>query len=177
MKTRRRSSPCLVLGKGQDAVLAWWIVFSIVAVIIALAALIPAWRFMVMRPHGNSVIVRVLPAQSGHGWRHGSMLYQGTVVKFYKLRSFSPTADLTIDRQYTRFVGRRDPQPDEVHTLEPGLRILQLKVGERTIELAVDSRGEMAFLAWLESAPTRRLERSNATKALRSMNKAQRRRL
>lgn len=132
-----------------------WILVAIVVVIVALAA----WRFFFVRSAGTSVVMRLLPAEDGRHWRHGTIVYKGDVLHFFKLRSLGPMADAALNRQNISLTGRRDATDCEAHVLEPGNGIVTFEVGGRKWEMSADLRTEMAFTAWVEAAPDLRQER------------------
>ncbi|APT84564.1 DUF2550 domain-containing protein [Corynebacterium aquilae] len=146
----------------------FWLIWGFVALILCAQA---AYRYFYLRPHGTSIVMRALPADGGHGWRHGVIRYNDGVLEFFQLRSLSRRPDITLQRMDTHLMSRRKPREDETHTLESFLKVLVVESGGKEYELALDLRGETAFTAWLESAPTQRLERSNAAKALRQVER------
>ncbi|WP_233195533.1 DUF2550 domain-containing protein [Corynebacterium sp. 13CS0277] len=150
----------------------FWTILGIVALATCAHA---AYRFLYLRPHGTPIVMRTLPADGGHGWRHGVIRYSDGVLDFFQLRSLSRKPDITLQRMGTTLVERRSPREDEAHTLESFLKVLVVAAGGKEYELALDLRGETAFTAWLESAPTQRLERSDAATAMRQVERYHRR--
>lgn len=47
------------------------IVFGVLAVLLAV------WRFLTLRSRGTTILLRRLPASGVHGWRHGTIRYNG----------------------------------------------------------------------------------------------------
>lgn len=135
------------------------IVIWILVVIAVLAVLLAAWRFFTLRSRGTSVILRRLPAAGPHGWRHGTIRYNGDDLEYFKLRSLSPSADLVFHRKTVEFHGMRGMTPEEAEFMAPGLQIFEIAVGDVHYELALDAHGSMALTAWVESAPDVRQER------------------
>ena len=157
---------------GKALVAYFWIIIGFAAAILCFQA---AYRFLYLRPHGTSIVMRSLPAEGGHGWRHGVIRYSDGVLDFFQLRSLSRKPDISLGRLDTQLIERRAPREDEAHTLESFLKVLVVSSGGHEYELAMDLRGETAFTAWLESAPTQRLERSDAATALRKVERYHRR--
>ncbi|MDO5076596.1 DUF2550 domain-containing protein [Corynebacterium sp.] len=143
----------------------WYGLVIVAATVVMLAV----WRFYMLRSSGSLVILRSMPAQGAHGWRHGLIRYNGAYVEYYKLRSLSPVANIAIDRQHTNLIHSRQPTSHESEFMEPGTKIVDILVGDTEFEIAMDSRSEMAFTAWLESAPSARLERADPREAIRHL--------
>jgi hypothetical protein len=51
--------------------------------------------------------------------------------------------------------------------MHPNTRILLIELAGTEYELAFENRGDTAFIAWLESAPTRQVIRVNPRQAMR----------
>ncbi|WJZ02380.1 hypothetical protein CFREI_05425 [Corynebacterium freiburgense] len=139
-------------------------------VLIALTVFVLAvWRFYMLRSSGVHVILRNVPADGAHGWRHGLIRYNGSSAEYFKLRSLSPAANIVIDRQLAQLLGSRMPTSQESEFMEPGTKIAHILVGDMEYEVAMNSRSEMALTAWLESAPSQRLERQDPREAIRHL--------
>ncbi|SQG64501.1 putative secreted protein [Corynebacterium renale] len=132
-----------------------WILVAIIVIVAALAA----WRFFFVRSAGTSVVMRMLPADDGRHWRHGTIVYKGDVLHFFKLRSLGPLADAAFNRQNISLTGRRHATDREASVLEPVNGIVSFTVGDVEWELSADLRTEMAFTAWVEAAPDVRQQR------------------
>lgn len=118
-----------------------------------------AWRFFGVRSKGTSVILRRLPAQGLHGWRHGIFQYDGTELRYFKLRSLKAGADTTFNRKAVTLQGHRDANSREVPILLGSKDILLFSCNDVEYEVVFQGRAEMAFVSWLESAPDERFER------------------
>ncbi|MGP6173427.1 DUF2550 domain-containing protein [Corynebacterium sp. A21] len=137
------------------------IIIWALVIIAVLAVLLAAWRFFTQRSRGTIVILRALPNTGTHGWRHGSIRYNGDEVEYFKLRSLSPTSDLILNRTVTELVHRRDLRADELAFMPSHVHILEVTSGGTSYEIGIGGHGEMALTAWLEAAPARRRERIN----------------
>lgn len=131
-------------------------------ILAVLAVLLAAWRFFTLRSRGTNVILRVLPQSGVHGWRHGTLRYNGNDLEYFKLRSLSPMADIILNRLSVTLLNRRDPTTEEAAFMSPGLKVLHIKSKNEEIELSFDQHSEMAFTAWLEAAPDARSEHLSA---------------
>ncbi|KQB86366.1 DUF2550 domain-containing protein [Corynebacterium lowii] len=138
----------------MDSIALW-----LVVVLVGGVGCLAAWRFFGLRSRGTTVILRRLPATGTHGWRHGLVRYEGEELRYYKLRSLAPVADTIFDRQALSLASQRDLSAREASFMAEGMRVLELKHGNESWEIAVDLRTEMALRAWLESAPDARQER------------------
>ncbi|HKM24573.1 MAG TPA: DUF2550 domain-containing protein [Corynebacterium sp.] len=136
------------------------IVAWVAGVIVLLAVLLALWRFLTLRSRGQTVLLRRLPASGLHGWRHGTLRYDGDELLYYKLRSLSPRADHVFHRQQLEFLDSRDVSRDEGGFMSRDLRIATLaEDNDVRYEFALDQHGLMALTAWMESAPDIRHER------------------
>ncbi|WKD60996.1 hypothetical protein CCICO_04800 [Corynebacterium ciconiae DSM 44920] len=137
------------------------IIASLIIAAAGVAAVLVLWRFLTLRSQGTPVIVRRLPAEGVHGWRHGMLRYRGMVLYYYKVRSILPFPNLVFSRADTHVVSRRRITAGEASFMEPNLSVLQLDIAGQGYEVALDARGEMALTAWIEAAPSRQRIRSN----------------
>ncbi|WP_165164327.1 DUF2550 domain-containing protein [Corynebacterium qintianiae] len=128
-------------------------VFVAAGLILLLAAL---WRFTSVRNHGSQGLLRQMPAEGVHGWRHGVFLYSGESLKFYKLRSLAFKSDIVLCRRGTEVEGFRDVTDAEQEIMPDIDRVLVLGSPSGTYEFASDRRARMALVSWLESAPHER---------------------
>lgn len=135
-------------------------VFWALVIIAVLAVVLAAWRFFTQRSRGTTVILRHLPQNGVHGWRHGSLRYNGNDLEYFKLRSLSPMADVIFNRLSVSLLSRREPSADEAVFMSSGTYILKIKVKEEELELGFNPHGVMAFTAWLEAAPDARSQHS-----------------
>ena len=129
-----------------------WVLIGLAVVAVCLAA----WRFLWMRPGGTPVVLRQLPAEGVHGWRHGTLRYNGDDLMYYKLRSLAPSADFVFGRSVLDSGGARRADADERELFAEELIIVTATSRQRSFEFALDRHGAMALIAWIESAPDRR---------------------
>ncbi|QGU04369.1 DUF2550 domain-containing protein [Corynebacterium comes] len=129
------------------------IVFAVLAVLLAI------WRFLTLRSRGTAILLRRLPASGLHGWRHGTIRYNGDDLEYFKLRSLSPMADQVFTRQRLDLHAPRQVSPAESGFMAEGLSIATLCDAGTHYEIALDQHTLMALTAWIESAPHERQER------------------
>lgn len=134
------------------------VIFVVLGVFFTALAL-AAWRFLTVRAHGASAVVRKLPAQAAHHWRHGVVRYRGDYLEFYKLRSLWPAADLRLNRTRTVTEGHRRAGDEDPDILAHDQIILHLASEGVGYEFAVPHHAAKAIVAWTESAPSERKER------------------
>ncbi|MEZ2122218.1 MULTISPECIES: DUF2550 domain-containing protein [unclassified Corynebacterium] len=127
---------------------------------LCVVAVLAGWRFLRVRATGSGVLLRKMPANGIHGWRHGALRYTGNALEYYKLRSVSPRSDILFPRSGVEVSGRRELTEAELSFMPEGVRVIELSVAGRNYELALDGRGETALTSWIESAPSVRQERS-----------------
>lgn len=133
----------------------------LVLVLVLLAGIAVVWRFTMFRNSGAQGLLRRLPAQGVHGWRHGILRYVGEQARFYKLRSLSFNYDMSLDRRTVTFRGVRELTEEE-RDFMPGIEaVLLLEGPEGEMEFAAERHVEMALVSWIESAPDRRAQRGD----------------
>lgn len=135
-----------------------------VGTLMAVGCLLALWRFGVLREKGIPTIVRALPAADGSGWRHGVIIYSDSSLKFYKLRSLRPTFDVQFARHDVEIMDRRNPSSSEASIFDPSQRVVRISTtSQGEWELALDSSGDTALVAWVESSPSVRQTRALPT--------------
>lgn len=135
-----------------------WALIALAAVVFVAAAV---WRFIAVRNSGTPAIMRALPSEGDHGWRHGVIRYSGETVSFYMLRSLSFRADAVFSRHAIDVTGRRQATETEKHFM-PGVEVVLLFSSEgQDYEFATNRHAAMALISWVESAPDRRQVRSD----------------
>ncbi|GAB3076344.1 DUF2550 domain-containing protein [Corynebacterium aquatimens] len=160
--------------------------FVLAAIAIAVVLLTgAAWRFVTLRNKGTQVLMRTMPADGVHGWRHGILTYDQDCIRFFKLRSFSFGPDIVLARNQLTFEGKRDLSPDERAIMPETGAILELSCAAPTaadnrggaddrlrFEFGADHHAAMALVSWIESSPDHRQVRTDMNvlhqRALRS---------
>ena len=137
--------------------LGW--LFLIVAASILLCLMLAARRFFKLRARGTSVLLRTLPAKNSHSWRHGVMRYNGEYVEYFKLRSVSVQADLRFNRLGVELIGTRQLDDDEAAFMSAANQVIRFSFADQEYEIATDLHGIMGLTAWIEAAPSKRLQR------------------
>lgn len=138
------------------------VVLVVAAVVVVALGASAAWRFSRVRGSGARAMVRRLPADGIHGWRHGVLRYDGERLLFYKLRSLSFTHDMVVDRRVLECTGFRDVTGEEREFIPDDIaHVLEVKAPDGGLEFAADRRTEMGLVSWIESAPDARAERTD----------------
>lgn len=140
------------------------------SVVMVMLVCLAAWRFAAIRSHGTAILIRKLPATGIHGWRHGVVQYKGERLSFFKLRSLAPGADAVFIRHAIQITGHRDITPAESDVLMSA-KVLQFEHEGVKYEASMSTHSEMAFTAWVESAPDSRMSRLDPKDLLRKMNR------
>lgn len=138
--------------------------------VIALVLVLAAWRFFTLRSNGTPVILRRLPADGSHGWRHGVFRYNGDEIKYFMLRSLAPTADHVFHRTLVELRGHRDVTSREASFLSSP-KSLRFCYEGVDYELVCGAHAEMAFTAWVEAAPDSRMKRIDPKELRRRMRR------
>ncbi len=135
-----------------------WIALGLVAAVFVAAGV---WRFFAVRKSGTQALMRALPAESIHGWRHGIVRYSGSRMSFYMLRSLSFGADVVLSRHSITVTGRREATETEREFMPEVEVVIVFSADGREFEFGCDRLTAMALVSWLESAPDRRQVRSD----------------
>lgn len=138
----------------------WWI--GIVTVSVVLIALAVAFYFFyrhmtALQDKGTGVLIRFLPAEGAHGWRHGILVYEENRVRFYKLLKFVNRKAFDLNRDEIHISARRSPQGLEIRLMDETTRIVAITGCDPEAELALSASANAALLSWLESRPSKRL--------------------
>lgn len=138
------------------------VILWIVAGIGVLGLILAGGRFVFLRSRGTNVVLRRLPAEDAHGWRHGTLQYNGDDLQYFKLRSVLPAPDRVFVRSQVSFSGHRRPTAEEETFFSEGTVIVTAETKGEKLEFALDRHGAMALIAWIESAPPENQVRENA---------------
>lgn len=138
----------------------WWV--SIVAVGVLLIALAAALYFFyrhmtALQGKGTGVLMRTLPAEGSHGWRHGILVYEENCVRYYQLLKFVSRQSFDLNREDIRISSRRSPNSSESSLMEENTLIVSVTGCTPEVELALSPSAHAALLSWLESRPSKRL--------------------
>jgi hypothetical protein len=142
----------------------WTGISILIVVVLLLTALTSAslYRFAMLRRGGTSALLRVLPADGGHGWRHGLIRYGEDELVFFKLTSLKPGPDSRISRQGIELDRRRGPRGDEYDIMTDAIVVMSITDGDDGYEVALDRGSLAAFQSWVESRPSGRSMRGMA---------------
>ena len=110
-----------------------------------------------LKDKGTGVLMRVLPAEGEHGWRHGILVYEENRVRFYKLLKFVDRKAFDLNREEIRISARRSLHGLEIRLMDESTRIVALTGCDPQVELALSPSAHAALLSWLESRPSKRL--------------------
>jgi Protein of unknown function (DUF2550) len=86
-------------------------------------------------------------------WTHGIARYEDDSLDWYRVFAvrFRPAESLA--RQRLVILDRRDPDPEESHSVLPGWVVVRCAYGSVIVELAMSEGAYNGLAAWLESAP------------------------
>lgn len=139
------------------------VIMVVLVAVLLLAVSGLSYRLWKLRQGGTAAILRDLPANGGHGWRHGVIRYRGGEARFYRLSSLRLWPDRRLSRRGLEIVSRRTPRGDEFDIMTAEIAVLELRdTGpdrRRGYEMALDRGALTAFLSWLESRPSPRARR------------------
>lgn len=137
------------------------VVFGTVVAVLVLLVVgsVVVLRLYSLRVSGVPIIMRYLPAEPEHGWRHGTLRYDDHELKYYRLASLRLGPSWTLPRGGTEIVGRRSPQGTELDVIDDDMFIVHAVTPDGETELAFARDGLTAFQSWLESRPSSRQQR------------------
>ena len=135
---------------GALALDAAWIFAAFLLVLVLIATGIAGRRFLLERG-GGTVDCGLRRAEGA--WRPGVAAYSGDQFRWYHQFSVLLRPQAILERRTLTVASRRMASPAESAALGPGLFIVECKVAEDTVELAMTEAALTGFLSWLESAP------------------------
>lgn len=145
----------------------WWQWLADIAVLCVLllfgyAMLLLVRRRVLTRGSGTfELSYRPRTQRSGRGWVLGLGRYDGEVLAFYRVFGVLLRPMRTFRRDALSVGERRPPVGAEQHVLYSGHVVVQCRVADEPIELAMSPGALTGMLAWLESAPPGRTPRAH----------------
>ena len=130
------------------------IVLAVVLLILLALVLVALRRVQQLRRGGVDVSLRPLPAADDRGerrWRSGIGRYRGDQFRWFRVGGLRSSPHVVLDRTQIEIVDRRSPGAGEMHA--PNATVLQCRLPERTVELAMTPDVLTGFSSWLESTP------------------------
>lgn len=131
---------------------AAWIFAGFLALLLLIAVLLAARRFLLERGGGTVDCGLRSPAGAG-SWRLGVASYQLDELRWYGALGVLLKPEEAFPRRSLTVISRRTPGPGETATLGPGQIVLEARTDDSSVELAMAEQAVTGFLAWLESAP------------------------
>jgi hypothetical protein len=89
----------------------------------------------------------------GRGWVNGVGRFVGDELLWYRVFSLSPRPRRRYSRRDLEVLRRREPSGGEHRALLEGAVVMECRVGDRPVELAMSCSAVTGFLAWLEARP------------------------
>lgn len=96
--------------------------------------------------------VRTTPKPMGRGWTLGLGCYDHDVLRWYRLLSLRMQPGLVVDRRTLQITGSRCPIGHEARALLSGHVVLEVRDGDRLVELGVGDAARTHLTAWIETA-------------------------
>ncbi len=135
---------------GELALDAAWLFAAFLIAAILAAAGIAARRFLL--EHGGGTVECGLREEGGP-WRLGLASYQREELCWFGVFGLSLRPHEIFPRRDLGVVSRRLPSDAEAATLGPGMIVVECKLGEDSVELAMGEAALTGLLSWLEAAP------------------------
>ena len=124
--------------------------------IVALALLLAvAVRRRGLQAAGGTVELSLRLKRPGHGrgWVNGVGRFVDDELRWYRVFSLSLRPRRVLSRRELQVVRHREPSGAEHLALLEGAVVMECRVGDRPVELAMQPSTVTGFLAWLESGP------------------------
>jgi hypothetical protein len=133
-------------------------VAEVLAVLVGLAVLVVlvllVRRLMLTRGLGtfDCSLRQETILQRGH-WIHGIARYGDNRLDWFRVFAVRLRAAESLARQHLVILDRRQPDPEESHSVLPGWVVVRCGYGSTIVELAMSEGAYNGLAAWLESAP------------------------
>jgi hypothetical protein len=144
---------------GALALDAAWLFAAVLVILVLVAACIATRRFLLERGGGT---VECGLRKAGGSWRLGVASYQSEELFWFRVFGISMRPREVFPRRDLSVVSRRLPTQAEAANLDPGMIVIECRLGEAmapdaqataTVELALTEAALTGLLAWLEAAP------------------------
>jgi Protein of unknown function (DUF2550) len=135
---------------GALALDAAWLFAAFLIILILAAGGIAARRFLLER--GGGTVECGLRRPNG-SWRLGVASYQPEELCWFGIFGLWLRPDEVFPRRDLAVVSRRLPTDAEAATLGPGMIVVECRLGEEGVELALGEAALTGLLSWLEAAP------------------------
>jgi hypothetical protein len=86
-------------------------------------------------------------------WTHGIARYGDDRLDWFRVFAVRLRAAETMARQRLVILDRRQPDPEDSHSVLPGWVVVRCGYGPTVVELAMSEGAYNGLAAWLESAP------------------------
>jgi hypothetical protein len=110
-------------------------------------------RQLLARVSGTVELSLRLSQAPGRGWVNGVGRFAGDELHWYRVFSLSPRPRRRYRRSALTVVERRPPIGAEQRALHAGALVLECRVGDAPLQLAMAAPAVTGFLAWLEARP------------------------
>jgi hypothetical protein len=111
-------------------------------------------RILLQRLDGTvELSLRLKRPGHGRGWVNGVGRFVGDELQWYRVFSLSPRPRRRYSRRDLEVLCRRDPSGAEHRALLAGAVVMECRIGNRPVELAMQGGAVTGFLAWLEARP------------------------
>ena len=120
-----------------------------------LVVLVGLLRRLGLQRAGGTVELSLRLKRPGHGrgWVNGVGRFVGDELQWYRVFSLSPRPRRRYSRRDLEVLRRREPSGEEHKALLEGAVVMECRVGDRPVELAMSGSAVTGFLAWLEARP------------------------
>lgn len=133
---------------------------GVLALALVLTPLVGLWvrrRWLSAKGGVFDCALRLKQSGPGAGWATGVARYEGDVLQWFRIFSFSWRPRVELRRDQTIALGRRSPDPAEAIVLFGEDQIVRLQVArsgtEQVQELAMTPQSVTGLMSWLEAAP------------------------
>jgi hypothetical protein len=123
----------------------------LVAFAVLVAALFTVRRFLISGTVGSFDCS--LRRSGASGWTVGVARYGQGRLDWFRIFSLSPRPSRAWPQSALSVVGQRHADGGEVFAVLPGALVVQCRVGDDDMELAMSQDAYVGFTSWIEAAP------------------------
>jgi hypothetical protein len=130
------------------------VVLALLAVALVLLLALVLRRTLLSRSLGSfDCSLRHETIRSRGHWTHGIARYGDDRLDWFRVFAVRLRAAESLTRHRLVILDRRDPEPEETHSVLPGWVVVRCGYGASIVELAMSEGAYNGLAAWLESAP------------------------
>jgi len=125
---------------------------ALVVVLVPVIWLVARRRWLARSGWVFDCSLRILGGSTGSAWMLGVARFNGDLIEWYRVYSWSLRPKVSLHRGQTRVASTRAARAEERALLYDQDRVAELRSDSKAVEVAMVPGRMTAFLSWLESA-------------------------